>query len=48
VALGFALKDLAASILAGLIIIIDRPFQVGDRVNFNGTYGTSYPSACDR
>ncbi len=39
VALGFALKDLAASILAGLIIIIDRPFQVGDRVSFNGTYG---------
>ncbi|HPI93253.1 MAG TPA: mechanosensitive ion channel [Deltaproteobacteria bacterium] len=39
VALGFALKDLAASVLAGLIIIIDRPFQVGDRVNFNGTYG---------
>jgi small-conductance mechanosensitive channel len=39
VAVGFALKDLAASILAGLIIIIDRPFQVGDRVSFNGTYG---------
>ena len=39
VALGFALKDLTASILAGLIIIIDRPFQVGDRVSFNGTYG---------
>ena len=39
VALGFALKDLAASILAGLIIIIDRPFQVGDRVSFNGAYG---------
>jgi len=39
VTLGFALKDLAASILAGVIIIIDRPFQVGDRVDFNGTYG---------
>jgi small-conductance mechanosensitive channel len=39
VAVGFALKDLAASVLAGLIIIIDRPFQVGDRVNFNGSYG---------
>jgi small-conductance mechanosensitive channel len=39
VALGFAMKDLTASILAGLIIIIDRPFQVGDRVSFNGTYG---------
>jgi small-conductance mechanosensitive channel len=39
VTIGFALKDLAASILAGLIIILDRPFQVGDRVNFAGTYG---------
>lgn len=39
VALGFALKDLTASVLAGFIIIIDRPFQVGDRVTFNGTYG---------
>ncbi|MEN6472774.1 MAG: mechanosensitive ion channel domain-containing protein, partial [Syntrophaceae bacterium] len=39
VALGFALKDLTASILAGLIIIVDRPFQVGDRVSFNGAYG---------
>lgn len=39
VAVGFGLKDLAASVLAGLIIIMDRPFQVGDRVNFNGNYG---------
>jgi len=39
VTIGFALKDLAASILAGVIIIIDRPFQVGDRVGFGGVYG---------
>lgn len=39
VTIGFALKDLAASVLAGIIIIIDRPFQVGDRVNFGGVYG---------
>jgi len=39
VTIGFALKDLAASILAGVTIILDRPFQVGDRVNFNGVYG---------
>ena len=25
--------------LAGIIIIIDRPFQVGDRVTFGGVYG---------
>ncbi len=39
VTIGFALKDLAASILAGIIIIVDRPFQVGDRVSFEGAYG---------
>jgi small-conductance mechanosensitive channel len=39
VALGFALKDLVASFIAGIIIIMDRPFQVGDRVSFNGYYG---------
>jgi len=39
VTIGFALKDLVASILAGLTIIIDRPFQVGDRVAFGDYYG---------
>lgn len=39
VAVGFALKDVAASIIAGLILLFDRPFQVGDRVNFGDTYG---------
>ena len=37
--LGFALKDLAASIIASLTILIDKPFQVGDRVTFDGYYG---------
>jgi len=36
---GFALKDLAASIIASLTILIDKPFQVGDRVSFDGYYG---------
>ena len=39
VATGFALKDIAASLIAGLILLFDRPFQVGDRVSFNDTYG---------
>ncbi len=39
VTVGFALKDLAASVLAGLIILVDKPFQVGDRVSFGGFYG---------
>jgi small-conductance mechanosensitive channel len=39
VAAGFAMKDLVASIVAGVIILIDRPFQAGDRVTFAGYYG---------
>lgn len=39
VALGFALKDVASSLVAGILILIDQPFQVGDRVRFGETYG---------
>lgn len=39
VAVGFAMKDLVASFIAGVIVMIDRPFQVGDRVQFGGEYG---------
>jgi len=39
VTVGLSLKDIASSVLAGVIIIIDRPFQVGDRVSFDGAYG---------
>jgi small-conductance mechanosensitive channel len=39
VTIGLALKDLTSSVLAGITILIDRPFQVGDRVSFGGFYG---------
>jgi small-conductance mechanosensitive channel len=39
VAMGFAMKDLVASLAAGVMIMFDRPFQVGDRVTFGGQYG---------
>jgi small-conductance mechanosensitive channel len=39
VSVGFAVKDLVASFIAGIMIMVDRPFQVGDRVNFGGQYG---------
>ncbi len=39
VAFGFALKDVAASLVSGLILLFDRPFQVGDRVAFENVYG---------
>ena len=39
VAIGFAFKDLLASLMAGIILLFDRPFQVGDRISFGDTYG---------
>ncbi len=39
VAIGFSLKDLVGSIVAGVTLLFDRPFQVGDRVTFGETYG---------
>jgi len=39
VAFGFAMKDMASSVVSGILILFDRPFQVGDRVQFGGTYG---------
>lgn len=39
VVVGFALKDVGASMLAGLSILVNRPFQVGDRISFGGFYG---------
>ena len=39
VAAGFLLKDVAESVVAGLSILIGRPFSVGDRVQFGGYYG---------
>ncbi len=38
-AFGFALRDLVASVIAGVTIMFDRPFQVGDRVSYGGEYG---------
>ncbi len=38
-AVGFGVRDLVASIIAGITIMLDQPFQVGDRVAFQGQYG---------
>lgn len=38
-AVGFAFKDLLSSLMAGVILLIDQPFQVGDRISFGGYYG---------
>jgi small-conductance mechanosensitive channel len=39
IAIGFALKDMVSSVLAGIILLVDKPFQVGDRVSFKDVYG---------
>lgn len=39
VAIGFSLKDLVGSVIAGVVVLFDRPFQVGDRVRFADVYG---------
>ncbi len=38
-ALGFAAQDILKNIFGGLLIIFDRPFQMGDRINVKGNYG---------
>ena len=35
----WASKDLVASLMAGIILLFDNPFQVGDRISFQGYYG---------
>lgn len=37
--LGFAFRDLVASLIAGVTLLVDEPFQVGDRIQFGGYYG---------
>jgi small-conductance mechanosensitive channel len=39
VTIGFALKDTVASLVSGILILIDQPFQVGDRITFGPHYG---------
>ena len=38
-ALGFGLKDLFAGMIGGLVLITERPYQVGDKVTVDGDYG---------
>ncbi|WP_435196769.1 mechanosensitive ion channel family protein [Natronomonas sp. EA1] len=38
-AIGFGVKDLAAGVIGGFLLIVERPYQVGDKVELGGTYG---------
>jgi small-conductance mechanosensitive channel len=37
--LGFGLKDLFANVIGGLVLLVARPYQVGDKVTFGEHYG---------
>ncbi|WP_041698773.1 mechanosensitive ion channel family protein [Thalassoporum mexicanum] len=39
VAIGFAFKDYASSLIAGIIALFEGPYQVGDRVKIDDYYG---------
>ena len=39
VAVGFAAQDLLKNIFGGIIIIIDKPFQIGDKIQIGEHYG---------
>ncbi len=39
IAVGFASQDILKNIFGGFIIIMDRPFQVGDKIEVNSHYG---------
>jgi small-conductance mechanosensitive channel len=39
VALGFAFKDYASSLIAGIVAIFERPYRPGDWVRIGGDYG---------
>jgi small-conductance mechanosensitive channel len=40
VAIGFAFKDILQNFLAGILILVTRPFRVGDQIRFNDYEGT--------
>jgi len=39
IAIGFASQDILRNIFGGIMIILDRPFQVGDKIDIDGQYG---------
>lgn len=38
-AIGFGAQDLVKNLIAGLVLLIDRPFRVGDMIDVTGHYG---------
>lgn len=38
-AIGFAAQDLVKNLFGGLVVMFDRPFQIGDKIEAGGHYG---------
>lgn len=38
-AIGFGMKDLVAEVVGGIVIVLDKPYQVGDKVKIEDYYG---------
>lgn len=38
-AIGFGIKDLFSSIFGGLILIVEQPYKIGDKIEVDGHYG---------
>lgn len=38
-AMGYGLKDLFSNIIGGIIIIVEKPYQIGDKISFGEYYG---------
>jgi len=39
IALGFGAQDIVKNVIGGLVILVDRPYQLGDRVRVGDAYG---------
>lgn len=48
-AIGFGVKDLFSSLVGGLIVILEQPYKIGDKVTFGdtGTFGPQYGEVVD-
>jgi small-conductance mechanosensitive channel len=39
ITIGFSMQDFFKNILGGIVILLERPFQVGDKIEIDGYYG---------
>jgi small-conductance mechanosensitive channel len=39
IAVGFASQDILRNVFGGIMIILDKPFQIGDKIDIGGYYG---------